>query len=322
MYILNVGDVHYGVKNPKSRLDDYAAAIRLKLIEISQIAESFKVEAIVFSGDIFDQPVLPLKDFIGFFRLFDNLFKDFEVFIVPGNHDIFGYNIHTLERTSVYLLSICSKNIKFILEGDCFSLDHFCLTGSPYSNNIDVDNYGYNVKKLHKDKLLVHTVHGMLLPAEPIFERYTLIKDIETEADIVIAGHYHPGWKQQTVNGTTFVNNGAICRRDASTKEIEREVYVTVIHKSGAVKPIKLKSALPGNDVLTREHLEKDENLKDIHEFHKTLKAEKLNKEFVNVNDMVTFVGKNNNVDKEVIDHALVKIEEKQLEISEKKGKL
>ena len=56
-----------------------------------------------------------------------------------------------------------------------------------------------------------------------------------------------------------FINPGALCRLSAHVAEIERPVQVallTVENGQAAAELIPLKSARPGREILSREHIE------------------------------------------------------------------
>jgi DNA repair protein SbcD/Mre11 len=323
MKALFVGDVHYSGKNPVSRLDNYSTAILLKLLEISKIAKDNKVSSIFFTGDIFHSPVISISDFVKFHSVFKTAFNGLKCYIIPGNHDIFGYNIETLARTSLHLLSLCLENVIILSDAKYFFLEDTIISTQHYCNELDVDGFGYSPNIDEDDianaKKIIHIVHGMLLPNKPLFEKYTLIKDVNTLADIVICGHYHPGWKTIENKGTLFINNGSICRRDASTKELEREVKVTLVDTiEDIIKAITLTSAKPGIEVLSREHLELTDSQKNINEFNEFLQEQKLSRQFVNIGDMIQYMSKKSNIGEEVTKYAVSKIEQKLVEIGDK----
>lgn len=322
MKAIFVGDVHYSGSNPVGRLDSYSTAILLKLTEIGLIAHKNNIKNVIFTGDMFHTPVISLSDFVRFQEVFKTAFKGLNCYIVPGNHDIFGYNITTLRRTSLYLLSLCIDNFFIFSDTKPLFLDNIILTSQHYCNELDVDGFGYDPDLEGvdiQDRKIIHVVHGMLLPNKPPFEKYTLIKDVKSKADIIVTGHYHPGWMSTEYNGTYFINNGSICRRDASSKEIDRIVVITIIDTDeNAFTTVPLESAKPGKDVLSREHLELTDSEKNVEEFNELIQATRLNKKFVNIGDMITYIADKSELDKEIVDYAIAKVEFKLEELSKK----
>lgn len=317
--LLVIGDVHYSPKRPIGRTDDYGEAILLKLLEVFVKAEALKVDAIVCTGDLFHSPTIPLDSFFTVYRAFRICTVPF--YIVPGNHDIYGYNAETLYRTSLYLLSLCLENVKIIGKDDIIDLDNILLTGEPYSAELDVDCYGYDrtVPKTEED-LHVHVVHGMLMKYAPNFDKFTLIDDIKTKvnADVIVTGHYHPGFGEIECKRTTFINNGAICRREATDREMNRQIGFTLIENDGesfSTKFVLLESAVEGSKVLSNEHLAKKKEVKAyVDEFHDVLKSTKANKRFTNIQDMIKFMAEINKVEPEItnvaIDRVSLKLEQ------------
>lgn len=310
-----IGDIHYSDKNPVARLDNYGDAIINKLLEVSALVSNKELDVVVCVGDLFHRPEVSIVELIKIVNVFDTF--DCPVHIVPGNHDIFGYNVETITRTSLYLVSLCCRNVSLIFEKSIVPLNNTCITGQPYTKDVDVNGYGYSTSMtLHPvttDLLKLHVAHGMLLPTKPVFDKYTLINDVVTTADIVVAGHYHTGWKSVEKNGTLFINNGALCRRDASESELNRKVVLTIIevdkNKKYSVEVVPLAQALPGDVVLTREHLERKEDIAvELDEFNTVLKQNKVGKHFVNLEDLIVYRAKELNIAQDVVDAALTRL--------------
>lgn len=321
--LLLVGDVHYSTHQPIARLDSYSQAILTKLREVIEIAKLNNVEAIVFAGDMFNVPEASIPELIAVCSVLE---CEIPIYVVPGNHDMYGYNITSLSRSSLTLVSLICKNVHILLDNTLIELDQFILTGQPYSSKVDINNYGYsqgcmdeNVYKAIKNKTKVHTVHGMLLPTTPVFDKFTLIKDIITNADIIFAGHYHSGFKTVRTVDTEFINNGAICRESASELEISRVVGVTIIdamNGNHVSKFIPLKAAKPGVEVLTRSHLVKGPEAESIivDEFNTLLKNSAESVSFKSVYDMIHSFAEANNVKEEIVTRAIKLVEIKQEE--------
>ncbi len=125
--------------------------------------------------------------------------------MVSGNHDVYGHNPKTINRTMIGLLNelsimnIIEKDEKVILDKDGIKVQ---VTGQPYIYNIDdpINRDYYKVKEvLDNVDYSIHMVHGMLLD-KPFIKGipYTLVDDIkDTLADITLSGHYHSGFKKK-----------------------------------------------------------------------------------------------------------------------------
>lgn len=328
--ILGVGDVHYRSKNPVHRIDNYEAAIFEKLIEIESLTNLHAVDAVVFTGDIFSKPEVSITELVAICGVIKRV--KCPVVIIPGNHDIYGYNIDTLERTSLYLLSLICNNVILLTEDRILNIHDFILTGQHYSGKVDVEGHGYDCVKHDVDKgywashTHLHTVHGMLLPDKPIFDKYTLINDVNTTADIVFAGHYHPGWKTVIKGKTTFVNSGAICRESATEAEMTRKVGISLFEATGnkhVVTFLPLLTAKPGNEVLSRIELdEKKEAKLDVAEFNNLLQSRRTGVVFTNVLDMIGAVAKEKSLEEAVVTKAIKLVTAKQESLSKTELKL
>lgn len=260
MKILYFTDTHIRATNPKSRKDNFYETLITKFEEVSKIIHDENVDYVIHGGDLFDRPdtsILVSTEFA-------NLIKSFErpTYIVSGNHDIFGHNPKTIDRTMMGLLANLDifnllNDKKYILEKDGIKVQ---LTGNPYSYDVDEKNKIDGYKVLEKDEdvqYAVHVVHGFLLD-KPFMPgvNCTLIEDIyDTKADITLAGHYHLGFKTIVKGGKYFINPGALVRMSNSKVELTRTPKVIIIELTDEIfiREIYLKSAMPGDIVLDRE---------------------------------------------------------------------
>ncbi|NYE56850.1 metallophosphoesterase family protein [Carboxydothermus ferrireducens] len=260
MRFLYITDTHFRGNSPQNRMDDFPQTLRKKMEEVVQAAQDLQVEAVLHGGDLFEIPN-PAVNVVGdVVRFLKALGKPF--YIVPGNHDLFGQNPQTLNRTmlgllgQVGLLKILEPGEKVFFKKDGVRLQ---LTGQGYHFDLDTERgrEGYLVKNKEAD-LAIHIVHGMLLD-RPFFQTvaYTLIDDIkETEADLTLTGHAHLGFNEIVVNNKKFINPGALVRTTVLPAEVNRWPQMVLIEagKDGiTTKFLPLKTALPGEQVLNIE---------------------------------------------------------------------
>ena len=263
--LLLVGDLHYSKHNPVARTDIYFNAICAKLVEAINIANTNFVSAILLAGDVFNKPSVSNFELIALANILNQAMMP--IFVVPGNHDLYGYNLETYNRTSLCILEMAVPNLhKLTYEG--ITIDSFFLTGSPYTTDMDIEKHCYYPMSKPEALLHVHVVHGMLLPKKPVFARFTLIEDVaDTNADVIFAGHDHVGWPMQKHKNTLFINNGALCRLSAHKSEIKRRVGVTLLTSCGIAEFVPLASAFEGSEVLSREHLIEGEEETYLNDF-------------------------------------------------------
>lgn len=280
MRLLYFTDTHIRGTNPKSRLDDYNLALKNKFEEITNLISDNEIDFVLHGGDWFDRPDISpsiVRDFACLIKKFNRT-----VYSVAGNHDIFGHNPETLNRTMLGLLEgtdiirILEEGKPIILEKDNIRVQ---LYGHSYSYEIDEEGFkkSYIVKKNPECDYCLNIVHGMLL-LKPFLEgiKQTVLEEIlSTEADITLAGHYHSGFGIKEINKKYFVNPGSLTRISALKSEIERipQVVIIDLDKELNIRLIPLKCAKAGNEVLDREHIESAQN--------RTLK---LNQFFQNIN--------------------------------------
>lgn len=257
-------DTHIRGSTPKNRKDNFVESLERKFNEISKIIRDNNVDFVLHGGDLFDRPDVSISIVSKFAKILDNI--QVPIYLISGNHDIYGHNPDTLSRTMLGLLDALGViqtikyNEKVILEKDDIKVQ---LTGLPYIYDIDASNNkdNYIVKEVNPDvNYSIHMVHGMLLD-KPFIQGvpYTLIDDIkDTLADITLAGHYHAGFKTTQYEDKFFINPGSLVRISNSLKEIDRIpkiILIELTHKIN-IKEIPLVTALPGNEILDRSEIE------------------------------------------------------------------
>ncbi|WP_026486353.1 metallophosphoesterase family protein [Caldanaerobius polysaccharolyticus] len=260
MRLLFFTDTHLRSTTPESRTDDMVETMKKKLSEIVEIANGYSVTAVIHGGDLFDMPspgLGAMGDLVGIFNRLQA-----PVYIINGNHDIYGHNISTLSRTLLGFLiamgsfTILSRQPVYVDDGNV----RVQLTGAGYHYDIDDDPSSYVVSKKNCD-IAIHVAHGMLLD-KAVFPggNYTLIDDVKdrTEADITLVGHYHMGFDEVVYNGKYFFNPGSVVRLSSHPAEMRRLPQVLLLDLNGRIdyRYIKLKCARPGPEVLDRTKIE------------------------------------------------------------------
>lgn len=309
-------DTHIRGTTPKNRKDSFVDTIEQKLIEIIDIIKKNNVDFVLHGGDLFDRPDVSIAIASKFAMILDQI--PVPLYLTSGNHDIYGHNPDTINRTMLGLLGVLGvvnliKNgDKIILEKDNIKVQ---LTGQPYVYDIDTPNHlDYYLLKEKDDEAnySIHMVHGMLLD-RPFIKGipYTLIDDIKgTLADITLSGHYHGGFRITNIDGKYFINPGSLVRITNSLKEIERvpQVILIELNEKITIKQIPLKTALPGEEVLDRKEIENNLFKSErIIEFKQTIDAA-LGFEKMDINEVLLEVSSAENVDDEVKREALRRI--------------
>lgn len=321
MRLLYFTDTHIRGTNPKNRKDDFVQTLENKLTEIVDIINKENIDYVIHGGDLFDRPDISVSIVSRFAKIFKTIKVPF--YIVSGNHDMFGHNPLTINRTMLGLLdnldffTLINKDEKVLLSDDNITVQ---ITGQPYEYDIDdpLNRENYIVSEIdEKAKYAIHVVHGMLL--EKPFVRgipFTLLEDIkDTKANITLAGHYHSGYKTTIIDGKYFINPGSMVRVTNSLREIDRMPKVVIIELNDDIdiQYYTLKTALTGDLVLDRSEIEKH-NFKSerMHEFKQTINSA-MNFDRMDINDILIQVSSSEGVSDEVKIEALRRIAQIQM---------
>ncbi len=316
MRILYFTDTHIRGTTPKNRKDDYVQTLENKFLEILNIIEDKKIDFVIHGGDLFDRPDISVSVVSRFANILNKI--KVPIYMVSGNHDIYGHNPQTVNRTMVGLLNnlgiinIIDNMGKVILEKDNIKVQ---LTGQPYIYNIDdINNRNYYLVEDIDEGIdySIHLVHGMLLD-KPFIKGipFTLIDDIKsTKADITLSGHYHSGFKKTVIDNKYFINPGSIVRITNSLREMERQPQVALLDLTDTINIsfIPLKTAESGEDVLDRSEIEKNIFQRErLFEF-KQIVEEALDFDKMDINDLLIEVSTSEGVSDNVKIEALRRI--------------
>lgn len=272
-------DSHDMGRNPGSRIDDYHKAILNKFLEIEQVAYANDIDFIVHGGDWFHTPRVAYSLYNEHQRILRRIRKKgIRVYLVPGNHDLYGYSMDTINQTAIGSLANAGL-VTLLTDKRAHKIDMGAYTvflhGKQYHSAID-DNpmLDYYVKKKGDYDFLFS--HGMLLekPFHPDV-KHTLTKQVVTEADAVFNGHYHPGYDMHEINGTLFTNPGSTGRDEASAdsmKRIPQYAMIDIDANGFDVEYVEYQVAQKGVDVFDRTQIvQKKQQVKYLAAFEQTI---------------------------------------------------
>ncbi|MCI5675417.1 MAG: metallophosphoesterase [Ezakiella sp.] len=315
-------DTHIRQNNPAGRIDNFMESLLKKFEEISYIVKEYNVDFCVHGGDILDRPDVSIPTI----RSFNKILMDFgrPIFLVPGNHDIFAYNLNSIQRTVLALqedlgvFNMMMGEFPIYMSKDGTSVE---LHSAPYSYELDnpEGRDGYIVKEKKADFAIMFA-HGMLMDKPFPMIRHTLIEDIkDTKADLTLSGHYHTGFPLTKIDDKFFYNPGSIARISATEPDIKRvpKVVVVTLKKDNEpiIETIELKSAQSGDLVLDRAYLEEKKNEKLHYSSLKTMIESNTNSDYINVKNIIESVANLQNIDQDVKDYAISLVEEVQSEL-------
>lgn len=310
--LLYFTDPHIRGNNPRARIDDFPAALKSKLREVWKLATEYGCQAVICGGDLFDRPD-PAYVVAGEFAA---VLAECPVplYTIPGNHEIYGYNLDTVPRTALGLLAqigvvqLLNKSEPVILEDDDFTV---YITGQGYHGDMDRSQADYQTGL---DKIAgawkVHVVHGMLVERPlPYDAPHMLIKNLETDADVILAGHEHIGFvPQRCKNDALCVNPGALGRVRADMAEMYRLVQVALLEftdRKVTVEMFPVPCARPGQEVLSREYLVQQAEREERTERFLSLLASEGESRFLNIREIVDDIARRENLPEPVVQDAL-----------------
>lgn len=278
MRLLFLTDTHIRA-HAAVRSDDYFEAICAKLQEVAGLAGRCGAAAVVHGGDLFDLPVVANR-LAG--RVAGILRGCSSLYVVPGNHDLIGHNLATVDQTTLGLLAragvltlLTRAEPVYLREGDLLVK----LIGQEYHPEMDRHpEQDYAADRGDADYCVL-VAHGLLLPT-PFHPDvpHTTFDQVPAGADLILAGHWHPGWPPAALPvGPLLINPGALARLDRGAETYAREVQVVLIDLTPACLDfdlVPLSSARPAVQVLVPREVE-DTPAATVDDFAATL-AEQL----------------------------------------------
>lgn len=307
-------DSHISSKNPNSRTDDYVESIIKKLSEIVYVANSTNVDYIICGGDLFHSPT-PTPNSVMVANKVSQIFLKSKapIYVVPGNHDQYGYNNQTLDKTLLGIY-IANKVVNVLDRENPLLLNingnTVAIEGQEYKIGIDKyknEDFLCNIKADYN--ILVS--HAMV--SDSLVSNYYKknevdhidLNDIKTNANLILTGHEHNGYKAKEINNTIFVNPGSLSRTDRSLKHDPSYLYFEIDDSLKLKMAIyKLKTAKPYEEVF---NLEDSESKKDKNKLLENFKNEllKINKnKNISIENIMTNIVVSNNIEKSVLDKA------------------
>lgn len=324
MRLLVTGDLHFRGTNPRSRTDLFQEALIAKLTEIFDLAVQHQAEAIVVPGDVFDSPGVTYSVWTDLACLLQD--APCRVLTVPGNHDLWGHNADSVDRTGYGALARLQLVWDLTREPYETMDQGICLLGAGFDADTDrmLDHYLVpQAARTRSHQVWVKVVHGMALDRPPGFElRHTLLADIAAHPDapdVLLLGHEHTGlgvqWYRRSHGGDMLaINPGALCRLSAHPAELERQVQVCLLSIEGKnaqgqlladTRLLPLQSARPGHEVLSRAHLEAQAEREDRLNRFLDLLASEGETRFLELTDIVNDVAQREHLPESVVAEAL-----------------
>ena len=175
--VLFFSDLHLGVHQNSQTWHK----ICLDLAEwINQVMKEHKLDTIFFAGDVFHDRHEIVVNTLHTAKKFFNILKDYQVHLVPGNHDAFLSS--TVEVNSVEILE--RDNINVYTNPTTIQVGEKLVTFCPWKTV---------VKDLDKVDMLVghFEIANFRMNATKICDHGDSSTDLLEKADAVVTGHFH-----------------------------------------------------------------------------------------------------------------------------------
>ena len=219
MNILHITDSHGAPVAPKNRSDMYYITFLKKLLEIEYVIKKENIDLVLHTGDLFHRSRVSNK-FMGQTAVAIKRWSA-PLYVVPGNHDIDGYNLGTIDQTSLGLLArtgvihLLTRNTPLRFKKDDIEV---AISGQEYYKDIDTGIEEDFEMQQDAGDINILAIHGYVANTQQHPDiRCTYVKDIVTDADIVLSGHYHESFFEERSDGISFYNPGSMMRVEANT---------------------------------------------------------------------------------------------------------
>lgn len=221
MKILHITDSHGTVKSPESRQDVYYLAFLKKFYELGLVIKQQHIDMVIHTGDLFHTARVSDK----FAGQVSELIKTWGVpmYVVPGNHDIEGYTVDTIDQTKLGLLAktgviqLLDRESPIRITATQPNTNEsytVAISGQEYYAHIDEGNMQDFEMQQNEADFNILAIHGYIAdtPQNPNI-KCTMVQDVLTDADVILTGHYH---RQFEYNGpdVDIYNPGSMLRVD------------------------------------------------------------------------------------------------------------
>ena len=305
MKFIYLSDTHIKGKNPNNRIGDYYQDVMAKIKEVVALSKKLKCDYVIHGGDLFNSPNVSNVIIDEFIDLIES--AKIPWYIVWGNHDLIGHNV---ELSNSSTLAHIFRRSKLIQHLDDINIKNFStyIQGFDYYHNIegDIKEKGLNCKFPEaKYKIAITHAFFTLKPFLP-HVLHIQLKDIKTDFDVVLCAHYHKDWDIKEIDGTKFVNLGAIGRQGID--EVKREPKVLLVDtETKELTIIPLKSAKKGEKVFDIEKIAKVKEFEgNIDNFIKSIESTKF--QGLDLRGLIESIGKEKKEDRAVIDELIQRI--------------
>jgi DNA repair exonuclease SbcCD nuclease subunit len=297
MKIIYTTDWHLCSKCPgKRKEDDFFKLEMAKVDEIVNFAIQNNIDLIIHGGDFFDSPKIDywlLNIMISKFQKLNDY--HIPVLLVPGSHDMYGYNVDSLKSTAVGAL--VETGLIKILNGKKQIGDRV-FYGMPATLTHTLEMYA----NIEPKSVVVS--HNMITPISVPYS-HILLQTIPNLGSIFLTGHYHR-YLMCRSNDNVFINTGPLIRTDITECDNKPCIIFMDFSDKVAIKKIELIN-------VKRDVFNTDSEQAPIN-FVNSLQTTKF--VFCDIFDLTKQVSKSLNVSDDITSEAISRLEKVQREIS------
>lgn len=296
-------DTHYRDDTPKGRIDDIMKAQFDELGEVLQIVHDEEVDAVLHGGDFFNTKRPSHRLVVHILDWCKMLSKP--IIGVIGNHDITGYNLDSVSNSGLGVL-FESGAVDRLDAAEWSAKDKIVIKAVHSSLAFEKD---YMFESKYDDFIKIVISHNYVIPADNMPWGFIHPKDIKTNADLVLCGHYHTPF-DYTNGKTRWINPGSISRWKMTERDHVPQVLLITVEE-GKIKVVHrpLKSSKPGEEVFDLDAIEvQKQQERNIEQFARSL--EETSFQDIDIEQVVRTVGKEQNVGEPILDVILKKIRE------------
>jgi len=235
MKFLYITDTHFTRRGPESRSDDYFDASLRKLMFVYDYAYQNDIEIVLHGGDLFHHARPGFATLNPILKVISS-YRDITMKIVPGNHDLFGWNPESFPRTALAAVGNLA-NVEILKDGELHQLSQDEeISIYPLWSKFDREGNPDIFKIPDPTNDFVIVMAHTLLVERSFFGAFISMEQIPwaSTGDLILGSHYHPGWptlKKDTSAGVRYLANpGSLMRiMNAATRRMPKFLEIEIL---------------------------------------------------------------------------------------------
>ncbi len=297
-------DGHLSGINSVSQIGNYYSDWMEQFKELISIYKKEKCSYLLDGGDLLHSENMSNTIIDDFLDLIEE--NDINYMGLFGNHALHYGNFKASKGTSFYHMVKRSKNFNYLttLKND---KEKWVIESIEYSYGIEekLKETHMDFSKEYNNYFKIVIAHVFICEKEFPYASHIVYKDINTNANLFLCGHYHQPW-EKLYHDTQFVNPGSFGRRSIAEKDIQPSCLLIDTEKRSWEK-IPLKSAKPPEECFdlskVAEEKEADKNIDAFLE-----KVENFNFQSIDFRDKIKEYAKVTNEDNEVVTNIIERL--------------